>query len=640
MKISQKLLIIVCLTVLEVSITIWAAFQISKGATFHQLNSLHLKYNGAFNEQVIDGRESGEVAVDELRETLYHILEQPTAAGRLIGPGDRLVMGAIGTDGAIEIIAKAIDDVNQALAVLARYEAGDLDTDGLYAGLSDAAQAFHSNSSRFEGPVTRTVEFQFKTMIPLIFSISLFNICFISYLSRSISSSIRGLIRLLRSKPVAEVDMVALGAGVSGELRELMMVAKQRLRNEFMNLETNQELKELIAERTESLSAATRAAQSASDAKSRFLANMSHEIRTPMNGILCTADLILQDLEPGHSHYELNAIIRDSATALLGILNDILDLSKMESGKLTIEKVPFDLADTVHQIFALLLPQAQQKELEFTATMDIQDSQRTVAGDPTRVRQILVNLLGNALKFTESGHVRCHLSVSTNETDSRLYTLAIDDSGIGMSEDQVDSLFDRFVQGDESTTRRFGGTGLGMALSLELARLMGGDLRVTSELGKGTCCEVTLPLEASTEAVERSEQADSLERDYGGARVLVVEDHPVNQLVIKRVLGRLGIDVVLAENGKIALEYANDEIELVLMDIQMPVMDGIEATRQLRARGWERPILALSANVYPADQERFRDAGMVGFVPKPIELERLVTALDCHLESGVARRAA
>lgn len=635
MKISQKLLIIVCLTMLEVGITVWATFQIAKGGTLHQLNSLHLRNTMEFSELVSQAEAGTGIDEAQLRQALLRVREQPDTATDMVGDLDRLIMSAIGTKAALDLIAKDIVDVEVALLALDGFSEGALGPNELVSDLRKSAEMFHTNSSLFEEPIARTVSFTLKSMVPMIIFISLFNICFITYLSRSISSSIRSLIRLLRSSPRDASGRTILGPRVSGELKELMEVAEGRLRADLMNLETSEELQAIVAERTESLRAATQQAEASLEAKARFLANMSHEIRTPVNGILCASDIVLEDMEESDPRYEFNAIIRDSTESLLRILNDVLDISKMESGQLAIESIRFNLKETVEQLAALMALEAKKKGLEFECTFELCPSCEYVKGDPTRVRQILINLLSNALKFTDKGAVRVHVAVAPCDAGLPAMVAVVTDTGIGMSEEQLSTLWDRFEQADDSTTRKYGGTGLGMSLSLELARLMNGDLSATSELGSGSEFRLALPFDRCA-APEHSKEAVAHRkgsgRDYGGARVLLVEDNLVNQKVATRILARMGLDVTVAENGAKALELATDDIALVLMDIQMPVMDGLEATTELIERGWTKPVIALSANVFPEDLQRYAEVGMSGFLPKPLQVAVLKELLDEHLQ--------
>lgn len=641
MKISQKLLVIVCLTVLEVSITVWATFQISKGASLHQLNSLHLKHNAHFSSLVSSAAAGDELDSDQLRGAVNAVLDQPIAAMELVGPVDRFVMKAIGTEVAIELILKDIEDCNRALADLDCYDRGLIDRSELVERLGLAAAVFNKNSSEFEGPVTRTVSFMLQMMIPMIIALSLFNICFISYLSRSISASIETLIGLLRSGRVDHDGRTSLGSHASGELRELMVVAEERLRAELMNIETNQELQDLIEERTVSLEAARNEAQASLAAKERFLANMSHELRTPINGILCASNLVLEDLADDDPHREFNSIIQDSAGSLLRLLNDILDVAKIESGKFTIERVPFDLANLVDQVAALMRPQAEDRGLSLRIDSRLEPQDRHLVGDPTRIRQVLVNFVSNAVKFTEDGEVRLSVEILERREDELVVSILVKDTGIGMTPEQLDGIFDRFVQADDSTTRRFGGTGLGMSLSREISRLMGGEIEVTSALEVGTRARLTIPLSCAEAARDAGSTAQQTKRDFAGSRVLLVEDNRVNQRVATKVLERLGIQVVVAENGEDALAKIAADIELVLMDIQMPVMDGLTGTRELIKRGWDQPIVALTANVFDEDREKYAEAGMVGFVAKPIQRPDLIAVLDRFLGSkGSEARAA
>lgn len=633
MKISQKLLVIVSLTVLEVSITIWAAFQISKGASLHKLNFLHLKHNATFQNEVLRTESSVEVPTDDLREAVLAIREQPVQAAALVCGLDRFMMERIGTDQAINLIKKDLLDADNALKAISDYENGEIDYEHLIAAMHRASDKFNRNSSLFEEPVDQTVSFTLKTMIPMILFISLFNIAFISYLSKSISSSIKRLIDLLRRGDLAGENGPLLESQVGGELGELMVVAEGRLRSELMNIETNEELRQLIDERTESLESARNEAQASLAAKERFLANMSHEIRTPINGILCAAELVSQDLDPEDPHFEFNSIIHQSANSLLRILNDILDTSKIEAGQVSLETTAFDLASTMEHVAALMRPQAEAKGLCFVLNSDCSRSDQCVKGDPTRLRQILINLIGNALKFTEQGQVSLDAKLVSKGGRNRELRIKVRDTGIGMSEAQVARLFDRFVQADDSTTRKYGGTGLGLALSRDLARLMGGDISVSSSPGEGAEFTLMVPFAICDSPDDAPKEDPGTSRDYAGSTVLLVEDNKVNQKVASKVLDRMGLEVIVAENGAVALDLVGPSVSLVLMDIQMPVMDGVEATLELRARGCTLPIIALTANVFEEDRKRYVEAGMSGFLAKPIQMPELVSILDRHLAS-------
>ncbi len=387
-------------------------------------------------------------------------------------------------------------------------------------------------------------------------------------------------------------------------------------------------------------------AETANRAKSTFLATMSHEIRTPLNGVLGMAQAMTVDNGLSEIQRDRLDVIRQSGETLLAILNDVLDLSKIEAGKLELEETQFDVAGLARGAHAAFTAIANKKGLSFDLLIE-PGAQGVYRGDSTRVRQILYNLVSNALKFTEQGEVR--VSVARNDAGLRL---SVSDTGIGIPPARLTSLFQKFEQADASTTRRYGGTGLGLAICRELASLMGGTITAVSELDRGSTFVVTLPLPwigasivlPTPPAIDASSPAEIAEGPP--LRVLAAEDNTVNQLVLKTLLHQIGIDPVVVENGVQAVEaWAREPWDVILMDVQMPEMDGPTATGIIRTReaaeGRARtPIIALTANAMAHQVAEYLDAGMDGFVPKPIEVGRLFEALQQVLENQPSMRVA
>ena len=400
------------------------------------------------------------------------------------------------------------------------------------------------------------------------------------------------------------------------ELIQNLTLAGVELEN--MNKELTEEI-EYVKRMERELKQAKDRAEEMSQAKGEFLANMSHEIRTPMNGVIGTLQL-LSDTELGQTQQEYVNTAHKSAHSLLTILNDILDLSKIEAGKLNIELIPLDLREIVNELITLHTMTAEEKVIQLYAEIDEQ-LPPVLIGDPTRIRQIVANLISNALKFTEKGHVLVRIRVLSMDDDKAEIRMEVEDTGVGIEEDIKDRLFNEFTQADGSTTRKYGGTGLGLAIVKQLVEMMHGQFGVDSAPGEGSTFWFCVPLGiGEAQAAEHVEHEAEFEGTLSG-HVLLVEDNPINQMVAQKMLEKIGITSTLVGDGQEALNMlAQQTFDAVLMDCQMPVMDGFEAARHIRQQDAfsKLPVIAMTANVMEGDREKCISAGMNDYIGKPV----------------------
>jgi CheY-like chemotaxis protein/nitrogen-specific signal transduction histidine kinase len=389
-----------------------------------------------------------------------------------------------------------------------------------------------------------------------------------------------------------------------------------------------------------------RQAPPANKAKSEFLANMSHEIRTPMNAILGFGELLRDEpLSDDQKNY-VDTIL-SSGKNLLQIINDILDFSKIEAGKLSTEKVEFSLIQMLEELESLFRPMCMRKNLDFDV-LCCSELPETMRSDPVRLRQCLVNLLNNAIKFTEQGHVYLNVSLETIDQTPHI-RFDIEDTGIGIPKDKQLLVFEAFTQADGSHTRKFGGTGLGLTITRQLVELLGGQISLQSDEGRGTIFTIQMPLgvEADSQSVTfRHNAIEALQSEFSNplipikGNILVAEDARANQALIRIMLQKMGLDVTIVEDGRQAVEkISNGRYDLILMDMQMPVMNGYDAARQIKAMGIQIPVIALTAHAMKGDEEKCRQAGCDDYLAKPIDrtkLEKILRHYLCPVSSTSA----
>lgn len=382
----------------------------------------------------------------------------------------------------------------------------------------------------------------------------------------------------------------------------------------------------------EEIKASRKKAEAANKSKSIFLANMSHEIRTPMNGILGMIDVMTQSIEDNEQKENLE-IIQKSAQSLLVLINDVLDYSKIESGKMQLEKIDFDVKQLVEYSVKLFAFQGKERGLKILCEFD-EDIPDRLTGDPLRLRQVINNLVSNAVKFTSRGCIFVEVKILECLERELVLRFVVRDTGIGMPKEKIECLFNSFEQIDSSTTRKYGGTGLGLAIVKELTELMNGNIKVESQINKGSSFIVDIPFMVSKKPEKNSVETvitRDRELNLNKVSILLAEDNRVNQLIMIKMFKKNGMEIEIADNGKEVLEKLEERyFDIIFMDIQMPVLDGYETTKKIRERNIDIPIIALTANALKGDKEKCLARGMNDYISKPVSFQKVIEIVDRH----------
>lgn len=504
--------------------------------------------------------------------------------------------------------------------------------EGVYNQVQENALAWSKQYYKTKNQEEHEIESLKSYFIQFLIIISLVLVLFAGWLGIFLSDLLTHDIQELRShifsfitvgfkEDVANLPIFRPGSKEISDLNRVFTLLKARLRTSLESLEKSYDQ-----------------VKKASEFKSTFLANMSHEIRTPMNGIIGMVHL-LKEKNLGEEEIEYLNTIDFSANHLLELINMILDYSKIEAGKMELESIPFNFMGDIQKLIRLFDFKIKAKGLQFKLQVDA-DTQRNILGDPLRFHQVIINLISNAIKFTEKGSITLRiLELMPLKENTKRLKIEIEDTGIGISENTIENLFEAFSQADSSTSRKFGGTGLGLTISNQLVMLMGGKLDLKSELGKGTKFFFTLSFPLGDYIKVNSTITKAPKKTFKNPKILVVEDNLVNQRVISLILKYNNALVEVANNGLEAVKkYQEQYFDLILMDIQMPVMDGLEATQIIRQsekfQTQKTPIIAVSANAFDEDRQKAHKVGMNDFIAKPVKAEELETLIYKYLHAG------